>query len=365
MSFRAPQVTPFWSASPPPPGDYSPIIDYHTPYRPYGDAAKTEPKIDKSAGRLTEYKRVVEKYDALAMRWTTEEEKDEKEAPKEIDKLSECCFVFRKKITPNGPNIPPTIMTYLDIKSWYLRDAGKKIIGTQAGISWGATVLQVESLAFVLDVKLTLHQIDAHKILPYYTELQAYLTTCKEALEPSDDDITFIAHLDLLLNFLLSEFKDIISELEDLSRSREMTWERIWALWKPGRLYFMNSSETDDPFVVRLMSSMPVNQNDYQINFEYIDYYKSSFGWKTEITVISRFVGRVATSTLDLYPFDHHSEHEGLREAMIARGRRWKELAGVHHQYYDGTAFMKDSQQRSRKLRVLDLLIPMSGKAKR
>jgi hypothetical protein len=108
----------------------------------YGEIPKQE--IDKSTGRLTEYKRVVEKYDSLAMRWTTEEDLEgDESAAKEIDKLSECCFVFRKKITPNGPNMPPTIATYMDIKSWYLREAGKIVIGTQAGISWGAAVLQV------------------------------------------------------------------------------------------------------------------------------------------------------------------------------------------------------------------------------
>jgi hypothetical protein len=114
----------------------------------------------------------------------------------------------------------------------------------------------------------------------------------------------------------------------------------------------MKSSETDDPFIVRMMSAMPINQNDYQITYEYIDYYKSIFGWKSELTVISRFVGRVATNTLDLYPFEHYPERENLREMLIARGRRWKELAGIHHQFYEGTAFMKDNQQRSRKIRV-------------
>lgn len=155
-----------------------------------------------------------------------------------------------------------------------------------------------------------------------------------------------------MLKFLHAEFKDTITELEDLALSREMNWERIWALWKPGRLYFMNSAETDDPFIVRLTSAMPVNQGDYQIAYEYLDYHKTSFGWKTESTIVSKFVGRVATNSIDLYPFEHHQDHAKMKEALIQRGRRWKELAGVHHQFYDGTAFMKDSQQRSRKLRV-------------
>lgn len=134
-----PDIGPFWSSSPLPP--ISPIGgDF---YGNYGETQRQE--VDKSLGRLSEYKRVVEQYDALSMRWTTEEEEKTDDTPqkKEIDKLSECCFVFRKKITPNGSNIPPTIMTYLDIKSWYLREAGKKVVGTQAGISWGAAVLQV------------------------------------------------------------------------------------------------------------------------------------------------------------------------------------------------------------------------------
>jgi len=140
-------IAPFWSPSPPP-RPLSPLGlgGYH--HGSYGDPPRQE--IDKSIGRLTEFKRVVEQYDPLAMKWKTEEEKDEEaSAPKEIDKISECCFVFRKKITPNGPNIPPTIITFLDIKSWYLREAGKKVVGTHAGISWGASVLQVSTNSFL------------------------------------------------------------------------------------------------------------------------------------------------------------------------------------------------------------------------
>jgi hypothetical protein len=89
----------------------------------------------------------VESYDPMSMRWSTKEDKEEEDEnegeKKKLGELDECCFVFKKKVTPQGGELPPIIDKFLDIKSWYLRKVGKEVVGTMAGITWSAKSLEV------------------------------------------------------------------------------------------------------------------------------------------------------------------------------------------------------------------------------
>ena len=102
---------------------------------------------DKEIGKKAEYRRVVERYEPTTMKWSLlEQEEDIVEDSgnkKKIDPQDEFCFLFRKKLTPTSADKPPSVQTFLDIKSWYLRKAGRDVIGDNAGISWRARPLEV------------------------------------------------------------------------------------------------------------------------------------------------------------------------------------------------------------------------------
>jgi hypothetical protein len=216
------------------------------------------------------------------------------------------------------------------------------------------------------------NQLEATKMLPYYTELETYLKEIETLPDAgAADNSKMIAHLKLFLTFLQTEFKDIISEIQDLRSHREITWMHLWSLWKPGHLYLMPCPVTGQHFVVRLLTAQP-GKDFWQMTIEHLDTASSpttpptssgaaskvgivqeaDFGYKTEITNVDRFIGRISTKRLELFPVDDESGWETLKTSLVERGRKWKQLSGVHHLYYEGWGYLKDNRGRVRKNRV-------------
>lgn len=59
------------------------------------------------------------------------------------------------------------------------------------------------------------------------------------------------------------------------------------------------------------------------------------------IIYIRYFRGTIKIDTLDAYPIEFYHDEEALRESLIARGKKWVSLIGIHHKQFDGIAALK------------------------
>ena len=51
------------------------------------------------------------------------------------------------------------------------------------------------------------------------------------------------------------------------------------------------------------------------------------------------FEGTIKIHELRIYPLQYHPQSEKVKEILVARGRKWASLSGIHHMQYKGTGF--------------------------
>ena len=66
-----------------------------------------------------------------------------------------------------------------------------------------------------------------------------------------------------------------------------------------------------------------------------------AFGKHISTIFVRQFGGTQKINRLSVYPITYHPNPEGLKAALIKRGRKWASLNGVHHVYYHGLAGMR------------------------
>ena len=63
-----------------------------------------------------------------------------------------------------------------------------------------------------------------------------------------------------------------------------------------------------------------------------------SFGRVQSRVIIQSFKGAVKINTLDAYPLKYHHAQAELKLKLLARGKKWVEMKGIHHMQYKGSA---------------------------
>jgi hypothetical protein len=158
----------------------------------------------------------------------------------------------------------------------------------------------------------------------------------------TEDDDLLISHLGVFLSFISAEYKFTLSELEDMERNHEISYDYFWALYKPERLYVTTSNVTGALIVVRLLSTW-IGQ---ALTCETLDSSDNGLIWKTEqIPAPISVFGRVPTTSLHLYPLEHHPDVDNFKETLIKRGKKWRDLNGIHLKEYNGSAYTDDKSK--------------------
>lgn len=57
--------------------------------------------------------------------------------------------------------------------------------------------------------------------------------------------------------------------------------------------------------------------------------------------IVRDFKGTVKVNSLDAYPIQFHPNPTDIKARLIARGKKWQSLKGVHHMTYKGTGALK------------------------
>jgi len=59
---------------------------------------------------------------------------------------------------------------------------------------------------------------------------------------------------------------------------------------------------------------------------------------------ISQFEGTEKIAELNSYPIEWHPNSDNIKDVLIERGRKWVDLIGTHHKFYDGTAHNRTTE---------------------
>ncbi|KAK8022906.1 hypothetical protein PG991_006787 [Apiospora marii] len=182
------------------------------------------------------------------------------------------------------------------------------------------------------DVEITL---PAKCLFHYRSELVA------EGKKRFKNDAESLGHLKLLLEWIDESLEDEWKTYRRATKgdSKHITYERLWTVFKPGTLVY--APTLGQPRAYRVTHAS-YNDNSEQpslmLSGEYVDYDGERFGAREARLQIPKFEGTRRLQDLDAVPLALHSDKDRILRVLLARGRRFEELAGQRHVQYSGMA---------------------------
>ncbi|KAK4235599.1 P-loop containing nucleoside triphosphate hydrolase protein [Achaetomium macrosporum] len=157
--------------------------------------------------------------------------------------------------------------------------------------------------------------------------------------------------VDQLVNFL----KPILAgSIEDLTTTRDtgtIRYGMLWQIYPPGECVLTKFFGVDTVCrVVKYHKSQ--RRRCWIITLEYVDWDGERCGLRTSEVKIPLYYGLRRVTSFPAYPLSFADKPGEIKEAMMARGRRFQQLRGYHFLSYDGVKILTGSELQQ----------PMSGR---
>jgi hypothetical protein len=160
----------------------------------------------------------------------------------------------------------------------------------------------------------------------------------------SDHGWVHTEHL-LLIDHLKHAYASTLQRLESMLQHGHITYDLLWALFKPGCHVYTTCIGTKEPRCVVFDAGEEMTQNDETwLNLEcrFLDYNGVKFGEAGIFLRVAKSRGSKPIESLEAFPLRHHPSHEQVRKDLLERGQRFRDLAGSHIQHCKGNAFFMD-----------------------
>ncbi|KAF8540209.1 P-loop containing nucleoside triphosphate hydrolase protein [Trichophaea hybrida] len=263
------------------------------------------------ASRL-EFKTVNEVWDE-----EDEEYRIEESPEREVKTFDEyVCFYVNKGLDRHTKD--PTF--YIDLKSEDLRDILREVLKDVYGLS-------------LVEEKPT---IERHVLYHYLPELESYRT--------SHADIASMEHLDLLIDCVTEIYAPTTQRLLPLQEHGEITYDLLWALFKPNTPVYTTCFGTKKPRCVIYDSAEEmINRSKkkyWSMDCRFSDFDGKTFGKASIELVIPKFRGTKRINTLPAFPLKYHLDEKQVKSDLVECGRKFVRLTGTHHCHCQGGAFL-------------------------
>ncbi|KAJ6001203.1 hypothetical protein N7481_001612 [Penicillium waksmanii] len=234
-----------------------------------------------------------------------------------LDDYAEYAFVVRERVDRNSEEVTP----YIDIKSKGLRDILRVVLHGVKAIS-------------LVEDKPSIEQKFLFHFLP---ELDKYAENTNNS-----DYESPCQHLRLLIDHLKQAYSAISQRLESMLQHGHITYDLLWALFKPGSHVFATCFGTKEPRCVIFDAGEEITKNDetwFNLECRFIDNDGVKFGEAGIFLRVAKFRGSKPIESLEAFPLRHHPSHEQVRKDLVGRGQKFLELAGSHIRHCEGNAF--------------------------
>ncbi|KAI4153842.1 MAG: hypothetical protein LQ340_002067 [Diploschistes diacapsis] len=186
------------------------------------------------------------------------------------------------------------------------------------------------------------------EILHYRDEIEAYKNHHPPTHSPDYIEATN-QHIDILLLYIDQRYgKELEAERQRHRKSPPTcTYQMLWLLFKPGELCYYYPAVGQLQAIITKNLKTPLQIGEYVAGSTHLFGWSVSYGGKTFgrepfDKAISNFVGEKEIATLECYParyFVQHGSitHAQMQERLIARGRKYWEMAKPTYSDYRGT----------------------------
>jgi hypothetical protein len=172
----------------------------------------------------------------------------------------------------------------------------------------------------------------------YVPELEAYRTE----LENHTHHDAKLKHLDLLVRYICTTYASIKSRLASLLKNREITYDLVWALFKPNTMIYTTILDAEKPACFMYESGKEKTTNGatyFHVECRLLDFNGQVFGEVSTALRIRAFHGVKRVDRLDAFPLEFHRQPKKMKEYFVRCGRQFISLMGQHHVQYHGNAF--------------------------
>ncbi|PNP83567.1 hypothetical protein FNYG_03130 [Fusarium nygamai] len=248
----------------------------------------------------------------------------------------EYIFHVRRKFDWEGKHVA----TVVDIKSKLLRECLQDVIGNAEGISLvDETPKMNPEVLFLYLEDLRDHLKALRKAKPAGKSKKSRKKN-KSLLKEKKQ------HLKILIKYLDHDFESTKESLYPMLKNGLITFELLWALWKPDTLVYATTyGNASEPRVFKVESAhlhhSVMRGSYYHIEGKYMEFDGKRFGYGNTSVEIDGFQGAKKIKSLPCYPLEYHHNEQKLRLDLIERGKKFASLSGVHYKSYKGIAFMK------------------------
>lgn len=177
----------------------------------------------------------------------------------------------------------------------------------------------------------------------YLPELEAFETATNN---DRTCDPSCLKHLDLLIGHIKRDYGDTTDRLVPLLENGEITYDLLWALFKPNTTVYTTCFGTRKPRCVIFDDGEEKTTKDnvqyYHMNCRYLDFDGSVFGEASIGVNIPKFRGTKRINSLQAFPLQYHQDENAVRAKLIECGRKFVSLMGTHHRHCQGEAFFMD-----------------------
>lgn len=226
--------------------------------------------------------------------------------------------------------------TVVDIKSKHLRDALGKVMDGVKGVS----LVQEPAV------------VDPNMLFLYLEETRQYMKDLKRQARSEKKKkarkaaAAKAAHMKVLVKYLDTDYADIKKTLYPLLEANTITFDLLWALFKPNTIaYTPTYANSDEPRAFKIeyaiKESSFMRGQWYSVEGRYLEYDGKDFGFGTMSAEVEAFKGARKITSLACYPLQYHRDSEALRARLVERGKRFVSLRGMNYRFHKGMAFYK------------------------
>lgn len=226
--------------------------------------------------------------------------------------------------------------TVVNIKSKPLREALSTVMDGVKGVSF----VQESS------------DIDPNMLFLYLEETRAYMKKLKKIGKNARKRKTRKAsavkasHLRILVKYLDKDYADIKKTLYPLLNSNMITFDLLWALFKPNTIVYTTTyGHSDEPRCFKLeyatKESSFMKGSWYSVEGRYLEFDGKSFGMGSMSAEVEAFKGARKISSLACFPLKYHRDVEEVTSKLVTRGKKFVGLGGMNYRFHKGMAFYK------------------------
>jgi hypothetical protein len=159
----------------------------------------------------------------------------------------------------------------------------------------------------------------------------------KAIAEQHDENL--IKPLKALSRLVKGSFAKAVQTSKELLSHGVIGHSYLWALFKPGDLIYSNEDGHDRFYVLQSIVEYP--QIEFDLVCRYVDFDGLQFGYAVKKIQIFGFSETVSITKLKAFPAKYLDSLDQVQEKVLARGRSFRDLAGVHCKSYRESAHAK------------------------